>query len=107
MSESEIQQQHPLSVYFWVWGWLFVLSIGSYVVDIIDINQYLKWTLITLFMLVKAGLIMAVFMHLVWERLSLSIVIIAPPAVLLVALAILGLEANYIVSSRLQFFFGG
>jgi cytochrome c oxidase subunit IV len=104
---AEGQQQHPLKVYFWVWGWLFVLSIASYIVDISDIHTYIKWTLITLFMLVKAGLIMAVFMHLIWERLSLNMVILTPPGVLLVAMAIFALESQYTVSSRLQYFFIG
>jgi len=107
MTEHAVEQQHPLKVYFWVWGWLFVLSFGSYFVDIAGINEYLKWFLITLFMLVKAGLIMAVFMHMVWERLSLVIVVIAPPFVLLVALAIFALEAEYTISSRIQYFLGG
>lgn len=105
MSEHETQQ-HPLGVYFWVWAWLFVLSVGSYLTDVISMHDYLRWTLITLFMLVKAGLIMAVFMHLVWERLSLTIVIIAPPAVLLVALAIFAIESEYTISSRIQYFLG-
>ncbi|MDT8449654.1 MAG: cytochrome C oxidase subunit IV family protein [Wenzhouxiangellaceae bacterium] len=105
MSEHETQQ-HPLGVYFWVWGWLFVLSVGSYLTDVISMHDYLRWTLITLFMLVKAGLIMAVFMHLVWERFSLTIVIIAPPAVLLVALAIFAIESRYTISSRIQHFLG-
>lgn len=105
MSEQETQQ-HPLGVYFWVWGWLFVLSAGSYMTDVISMHEYLKWTLITLFMLVKAGLIMAVFMHLVWERFALTIVILAPPAVLLVAMTIFALESEYTISSRIQFFIG-
>ena len=103
---EEQGQQHPLSVYFWVWGWLFVLSVGSYLVDISNLHIYIKWILITLFMLVKAGLIMAVFMHMVWERLSMTMVILAPPFVLLLAMAIFGLEAQYTLSSRLQFFLG-
>lgn len=104
---AEGQQQHPLKVYFWVWGWLFVLSAGSYWVDISDLHTHIKWILITLFMLVKAGLIMAVFMHMIWERLSITMIILTPPGVLLVAMAIFGLEAQYTISSRLQYFFFG
>lgn len=101
---EEHTQQHPLKVYFWVWGWLFVLSVCSYLADVIPMDVYLKWTLITLFMLAKAGLIMAVFMHMIWERLSITMVILAPPGVLLLALTIFGLEARYTLSSRLQYF---
>lgn len=107
MAEQQAQQQHPLSVYFWVWGWLFVLSVMSYMVDILGFESYLKWSLIVAFMLVKAGLIMAVFMHMVWERLSLTAIILAPPAVLLVALAIFALEADYTAASRIQYFLLG
>lgn len=101
---NEEAQSHPLGIYFWIWGWLFVLSVGSYMTDIIAMNDYLKWTLITLFMFAKAGLIMAVFMHMIWERLSLTMVILVPPGVLLVAIAIFALEAEYTISSRLEYF---
>ncbi|MDX1625594.1 MAG: cytochrome C oxidase subunit IV family protein [Wenzhouxiangellaceae bacterium] len=101
---QEDAQTHSLAIYFWVWGWLFVLSVGSYLTDVITMHDYLKWTLITMFMFAKAGLIMAVFMHMVWERLSLTMVILAPPGVLLVAIAIFALEAEYTISSRLQYF---
>jgi len=107
VAEHQAQQQHPLSVYFWVWGWLFILSIGSYMVDVVNLESYLKWSLIVLFMLVKAGLIMAVFMHMVWERLALTAIILAPPAAMLVALAIFALEADYIMASRIQYFLPG
>ena len=32
----------------------------------------LRWALIILFMLLKAGLIVAIFMHMAWERLALK-----------------------------------
>jgi cytochrome c oxidase subunit IV len=61
-------QQHPISVYFTVWGLLFVLSTLSYLVDYLHLHGYLRWSLILVFMLMKAGLIVAVFMHMRWER---------------------------------------
>ena len=64
-------QQHPIKLYLWVWGWLFVLSTCSYLVDYFGIHGYLRWSLILLFMIAKAGLIVAVFMHMAWERLAL------------------------------------
>lgn len=100
-------QHHPLSVYFWVWFGLFLLSTGSYLVDIIEMPTMLSWVLITLFMLAKAGLIMAIFMHMQWERWSMNMVILTPPGVILVALLILALEAEYTLSSRLKYFFLG
>ena len=37
------------------------------------------WFLIITFMLLKAGLIVAVFMHMLWERLALVYAILVPP----------------------------
>ena len=56
-------QQHPIKLYLVVWGWLFVLSTCSFLVDYFDLQGYLRWFLILLFMIVKAGLIVAIFMH--------------------------------------------
>ena len=39
----------------------------------------LRWSLILLFMMLKAGLIVAVFMHMAWERLALAYAILLPP----------------------------
>jgi len=63
-------QQHPISLYFKVWGLLFVLSSFSYLVDYMQYQGILRWTLILVFMFLKAGLIIAVFMHMVWERIA-------------------------------------
>ena len=64
-------QQHPIGLYLKIWGLLFVLSTMSYLVDYFHFHGYLRWTLIIVFMLLKAGLIVSVFMHMAWERLSL------------------------------------
>ena len=55
-------QQHPLGVYFKIWGLLFVLSAASYMVDYFKLQGLLRWSLIIVFMLLKAGLIVSVFM---------------------------------------------
>ena len=41
----------------------------------------LRWTLILLFMFLKAGFIVAIFMHMNWERLALKLAILVPPLV--------------------------
>ena len=64
-------QQHPLAIYFWIWGLLFVLSGFSYAVDYFQLHGLLRWGLILLFMFLKAGFIVAIFMHMNWERLAL------------------------------------
>src|SRR6266542_2583188 len=97
-------QQHPLGIYFKIWGLLFVLSTASYLVDYFHFQGYLRWGLILAFMLLKAGLIVAVFMHMLWERLALMYAIVVPPLLLLVLLGIGALEANYTFFTRGTFF---
>ena len=88
-------QQHPIKLYLVVWGWLFVLSTGSYLVDYFGLHGYLRWSLILLFMVLKAGLIVAVFMHMAWERLALAYAILLPPVLVLVFVAIMVFESDY------------
>ena len=97
-------QQHPLGIYFKIWGLLFVLSAASYAVDYYHVQGYLRWTLILVFMMLKAGLIVAVFMHMVWERLAMVYAILVPPLLLLVFVAIGALEADYTFLTRGTFF---
>jgi cytochrome c oxidase subunit 4 len=97
-------QQHPLGVYFKIWALLFVLSIASYLVDYFHLQGMLRWTLIITFMLLKAGLIVAIFMHMAWERLALVYAIVVPPLLLLVLLGIGAFEAEYTFDTRETFF---
>lgn len=97
-------QQHPISLYLKVWGLLFVLSTLSYLVDFFHFQSYLRWGLILVFMLAKAGLIVAVFMHLAWERLALVCAILLPPLCLLVLVSLMVLEAEHTFLTRLLFF---
>jgi cytochrome c oxidase subunit IV len=101
---QEVGQQHPLGIYFKIWGLLFVLSAMSYAVDYFHVQGYLRWFLILTFMLLKAGLIVAVFMHMMWERLAMVYVILVPPLVLMVLLAIGAFEATYTYFTRETFF---
>ena len=100
-------QQHPLGIYFKVWGLLFVLSAFSYMVDIFEFEGYLRWSLIVLFMLLKAGLIVAVFMHMVWERLAIVYAILVPTLALLVLMALMAIEGDYTEFTRFLYFAGG
>ncbi|EUB99149.1 cytochrome C oxidase subunit IV [Rhizobium sp. CF080] len=97
-------QQHPIRLYLFVWGMLFVLSAFSYMVDYLGLQGYLRWTLILLFMMLKAGLIVAVFMHMAWERLALVYAILLPPLLVLVFVALMVSEADYTIFTRLAFF---
>lgn len=97
-------QQHPLGIYFKIWALLFVLSTLSYMVDILGFEGYLRWTLIITFMLLKAGLIVAVFMHMMWERLAMIYAITLPPLVLLIFIAIMSYESDYTFLTRIVYF---
>jgi cytochrome c oxidase subunit IV len=97
-------QQHPISLYLKIWGLLFVLSAMSYMVDYFHFEGYLRWTLIITFMLLKAGLIVAVFMHMAWERLALVYAILLPPVAVLVFVAIMVFESEYTHLIRVLFF---
>jgi cytochrome c oxidase subunit 4 len=97
-------QQHPIKLYLVVWGWLFVLSTCSYLVDYFGFQGYLRWSLILLFMVLKAGLIVAVFMHMAWERLALTYAILLPPLLVLVFVAIMVFESDYTHLLRVMFF---
>ncbi|MBY6185660.1 cytochrome C oxidase subunit IV family protein [Marinobacter hydrocarbonoclasticus] len=101
----EQAQQHPLGIYFKIWALLFVLSALSYMVDYVQVQGMLRWTLIITFMMLKAGLIVAVFMHMMWERLALIYAILLPPLALLVLVAIMALESDYTFFNRLAHFF--
>ena len=100
-------QQHPIGIYLKIWGLLFVLSAASYAVDYFHFQGYLRWFLIIVFMFLKAGLIVAVFMHMMWERLALMYAIMVPPLLLLVLLGIGALEADYTFFTRVVYFMKG
>ncbi|KQV39994.1 MULTISPECIES: cytochrome C oxidase subunit IV family protein [unclassified Rhizobium] len=103
-THAQSGQQHPIRLYLVVWGLLFFLSACSYLVDYLGVQGYARWTLILLFMLLKAGLIVAVFMHMAWERLALVYAILLPPLLVLVFVALMVSEAHYTIFTRLAFF---
>ena len=100
-------QQHPIGIYLKIWGLLFVLSAASYMVDYLQVQGYLRWFLIIVFMLLKAGLIVAFFMHMIWERLAFIYAILIPPVLLLTFIGIGALEADYTFFTRSVFFVRG
>ena len=104
VAHTDTHQEHPIRVYLVVWVWLFILSACSYMVDYLHVQGYLRWTLILLFMVLKAGLIVAIFMHMAWERLALAYAIVVPPVLVLVFVAIMVLESEYTLFTRLTFF---
>lgn len=103
-TQAQEHQQHPIGLYLIVWLLLFVLSTFSYLVDYLGLQGYLRWSLILTFMVLKAGLIVAIFMHLAWERLALIYAILLPPLLVLVLVALMVSESNYVLFMRLAFF---
>jgi len=101
------EQTHPIKTYLVVWAWLFVLSAGSYTVDYLQFQGYMRWSLILTFMMLKAGLIVAVFMHMKWERLALAYAILLPPVLVLVFVAIMAFESDYTLLTRVLYFATG
>jgi cytochrome c oxidase subunit IV len=55
-------------------------------------------------MILKAGLIVAVFMHMAWERLALAYAILVPPVLVLVFVALMTVESDYTAFTREMFF---
>jgi cytochrome c oxidase subunit IV len=55
-------------------------------------------------MLLKAGFIVAIFMHMAWERLALIYAILGPPVVLLLLISLMAIEGDYTMLTRLDFF---
>ena len=102
-AEGTVGQQHPLKIYFQIWILLFVISTLSYFCDYIPYD-YLKWALVLFFMFLKAGLIVAVFMHMMWERLALIYAILVPPIALAVFVGIMAFEGDYTVWTRILSF---
>jgi len=108
MSEAQVEtQQHPISTYFWVWGLLFVLSAMSYMVDYIGFQGFVRWSLILTFMFLKAGFIIAIFMHLYYERLALACAILIPICLLLALICLMSLEADNTNMTRGVYLDGG
>lgn len=106
-AHAETHQEHPIKLYLVVWAWLFILSACSYMVDYLHLEGALRWSLILIFMILKAGLIVAVFMHMAWERLALVYAILVPPIAILVFVWIMTVESDYTLWTRLTFFGAG
>ena len=96
-------QQHPLKIYFLIWGLLFVFSAASYGTDFLE-HGYFRSGLIVLFMLLKAGFIVAIFMHMKWERLALKFAILGPPVALMVLIWLMSYEGFYVEDTRLEYY---
>jgi len=98
---SDEGTQHPLKIYWIMWAALFILSTFSYATDFMDHGK-LRTFLILLFMMLKAGGIVWIFMHMGWERLALKFAILGPPVAIVVLIMLMSLEGGYVEDSRLE-----
>ena len=98
---AEEGQQHPLKIYYVMWVALFVLSGVSYWTDFWA-DGPLRTTAILTLMMLKAGGIVWIFMHMGWERWALKIAILGPPVAIIVLIWLMSLEGNYIEDSRFE-----
>ena len=73
-------------------------------VDVLHFQGMLRWTLIVTFMLLKAGFIVGIFMHMRWERPALILAILVPPLVLLILMGLLAYEADYAWATKIVYF---
>lgn len=99
---AQVGQQHPLGIYYKIWILLFVLSAGSYGTDFMEPGLF-RWGVIVTFMLLKAGFIVAIFMHAFWERMALVFTILGPPTVLLLLISFMAVEGNYTWGARIEY----
>lgn len=101
-ADAGTQEHHSLAIYYKVWALLFVLSLFSYMVDYIDVQGFWRWFWVLTFMTLKAGFILAIFMHAFWERLALIWTILGPPVILLFLILFLAFESQYTQSIRIE-----
>ena len=100
---AEDGQQHPLKIYWIMWIALFVLSGISYWTDFWDDGPFRTGAILTL-MMVKAGGIVLIFMHMGWERRALKFAILLPPIAIMVFIALMSIEGNHTYLTRIEFF---
>ena len=102
--KKDAGQQHPISMYSQVPLLLSLLSSFSYLVDYLQFQGMLRWSLILVFMFAKAALIISIFMHVKWERLALKLVVFVPPIAIIILISLMLIEGDYINMNRLTSF---
>lgn len=81
------KQVHGTKTYVKVWLWLLAITVAGFVISPLNLPTWLHSSLIVIIALMKGGLIVAFFMHLKFERISMIYTILLP-LLLLVALAV-------------------
>jgi cytochrome c oxidase subunit IV len=81
------KQQHSSKVYIKVWLWLLAITLAGFILSPLGLPGWLHNLFIVSIALMKGGLIVAFFMHLRFERLSLIYSILLP-LILIIAFAV-------------------
>jgi len=97
---TENAQQPPVGIYYKVWGLLFVLAGFSYAIGYFGVEAPLRGILLIALALLQAGLIIAVLMHLAWERVIVVYLILVPPVLLVSFLGICIADGSYTHGTR-------
>jgi cytochrome c oxidase subunit IV len=100
-------QQHPIKLYLVIWGWLFVLSTCSYLVDYFGIEGFLRWFLILLFMIGEGRDDCRCLHAHALGTAGPDVCNSGPPGAVLLFVAIMAFESNYTNFTRLAFFATG
>ncbi|MDA2913985.1 cytochrome C oxidase subunit IV family protein [Acidobacteriia bacterium AH_259_A11_L15] len=88
MSASNEHAHGGSKLYLWVWGWLLALTAVEVFLAYIQLPANLMLTLLMGLSVIKAALIVAYFMHLRFERLSLFLTLV-PSVVLCICLILI------------------
>ncbi len=92
---------HGYKIYWVTWFWLLVLTVLEVSLVLVRPPKILLIVGLVTMALMKATLIVAYFMHLRWERLSLVYVVVTPMFLLaIVMLALMGPDALHVLYSR-------
>ena len=78
-------QSHSKKTYIKVWVWLLFITLAGFIISPLQLPGSVHTFLIIMVSLMKAGLIVAFFMHLKFERIGLIYSILLP-LILLIAL---------------------
>lgn len=81
------KQEHSKKTYVKVWLWLVAITAAGFIISPLGLPGWLHNLLIVIIALMKGGLIVAFFMHLKFERISLIYSVLLP-LLLLIALAV-------------------
>ena len=98
---------HKIGIYLWIWTLLFVLVSFSYMVDYMELSRTIKMVFNCIFYVSKAGFIMAIFMHLYWERWAIVNVLLWPMTAIGVFIAIMVSRILLYFFSRMFYFVVG